>query len=136
MASRIFQPAGRGFISGQSSCIGCEVTTAKSLGGSWIGDPAVAPLAVTGCHPVVSHGYAAQAGDTNDVICAAGSSGLQCHEASSAHIHFQKHPDKYEDSYCSAYDARSTPFASGGSGGRTIWGSSWRSSRGNSRWSA
>jgi hypothetical protein len=75
-----------------------EVTTAKSLGGSWIGDPAVAPIASTSCHPAVSHGYAAQAGDTNDVICTAGGRSFQCHEASSAHIHFQKHPDNHEDS--------------------------------------
>src|SRR5713101_3685389 len=124
-----------GFISRQPSCIGCEVTTAKSLGGSWIGGPAVAPLAGTGGHPAVSHGYASRAGDTNDVICTAGGRGFQCHESSSAHIHFQKHPDKYEDSQCSAYDARST-FASGGYCGRTSGGSSWRSSRRNSRWSA
>src|SRR5260370_42243781 len=96
-ASRIFQPARMGFISRQPSCIGCEVTTAKSLGGSWIGDPAVAPLASTSCHPTVSYGYATQAGDTNDVICTAGGRSFQCHEASSAYIHFQKHPHKYED---------------------------------------
>src|SRR5258708_37645984 len=97
-----------GFISRQPSCIGYEVATAKSVGGSWIGDPAVAPLASTSCHPTVSHGYAAQAGDTNDVIYTAGGRGFQCHEASSAHIHFQKHPAKYQESQCSAYDASST----------------------------
>ena len=75
-ASRIFQPARRGFISRQSGCIGCEVTTAKSLGGSWIGDPAVAPPTGASCHPAVSHGYAAQAGDANDVVSTAGGRGL------------------------------------------------------------
>ena len=86
-----------GFISRQPNRIGCELTTAKSLGGSWIGDPAVGPLASTGCHPTVSHGYAAQAGDTDDVICTAGGRGFQYHEPP-AHIYLQKHPDKYEDS--------------------------------------
>ena len=32
---------------------GAKFTTAKSLGGRWIGYPAVAPLTRTGCHPAV-----------------------------------------------------------------------------------
>src|SRR5882762_7861220 len=94
--SRIFQPARKGFISQQPSCIGYEVATTQSLGGGWIGDPIVAPPASASCHPAVSNGCVAQAGARDDVVYTAGGRGIQCHEASCADSHFQKHPDSYQ----------------------------------------
>src|SRR5262249_17856794 len=123
-AALIFQPARRGFILRQPGCIGCEVSTAKSLCDSWTGGLVVACRAGASCHPAVSHPPVSQGGDTNDVTSTAGGGSFQCDEASSVHIDCQAHPDKYEDSYASAYDTKST-FASGGHCGRTSWGSSW-----------
>src|SRR5215472_12288275 len=96
--SRTFQLARRGSIFRQPVCIGREITTAKSLGGIWIGGPAIPPLAGASCHPAVSYGPASQARDSDNVISTAGGRSFQCQQACSARSHFQKHPDKDEDS--------------------------------------
>ena len=94
----LFQPArSRSWrhISRKSNCIG-EVTTAKSLGGSWIAGLPVAPPAGGSCHSAVSHGSAPQEGNADDVISAAATGrGWESHEASSAQARVHIHPDKH-----------------------------------------
>ena len=85
------------------------------------------------CRSAVSHGSAAQKTNANDVISASAGRSCQCHEASSAHAHV--HLNQHQHSRPNSWDARSAT-TSGRHNERSRRGSSWRSGRRSSRWSA